>query len=169
MSPWKHAMLDRFAPLLLVLALILVLLLNSALITVLQTSIQFPYSQFQDALPEHYALLDAWGYELGQGQLIWENNQQWRLIIAEKHVKADRWRTVCDMVLTEQNFSGEFPSQAGKLSVQLEGYQNIASLSLKASPVYQALHVPAGYLLWNLGLLLLELTGFFLFRKLRAA
>ena len=35
-------MLDRFAPLLLVLALILVLRLNSALITVLQTSIQFP-------------------------------------------------------------------------------------------------------------------------------
>lgn len=169
MSTWKHALLDRFAPYLLILALILVLVLNSALVVGIQVAAGYPYQESHAAFPDKYELLDVYGYGWGEGRILWVDDQQWRLIITEKHFRADRWRTVCDMVLTEQNFSGEFPVQAGKVSVQLEGYGDFATLHLISSPVYRALHVPGDYLLWNGGLLLLEMIAFFLFRKLRGS
>lgn len=167
MTSWKHIFLERFAPYLVILVLGIVLILNSALVTTVQTTLEFPYKSVEEAWPEHYELLDAYGYYDVHGQLLWIDNSQWHLLITEKHFKADRWRTVCDIILTEQNYSGEFPVQGGKVAVQLEAYDNFAAFDFVASPVYRAFHVPGSYLLWNGGLLALEIALFILFRKLR--
>lgn len=167
MTSWKHILLERFAPYLVILVLGLALLLNTALVTGVQTALEFPYQSIDEAWPEYYDLLDAYGYYDVHGQLLWVDNREWHLLITEKHFKADRWRTVCDVVLTEQNYSGEFPVQGGKVTVQLEGYDDFADFDLITGPVYRTFHVPGSYLLWNGGLLALEIVLFMLFRKLR--
>lgn len=167
MISWKNALLERFAPYLVVLVLGLALLLNSWLVTTVQVALEFPFQRVEEAWPEHYELLDAHGYYHINGQILWVDNAQWHLLITEKHFKADHWRTVCDITLTEQNYSGQFPVQGGKVFVQLEAYDHFAAFDFTASPVYRTLHVPGDFLLWNGILLILEIAFFIIIRKLR--
>lgn len=169
MTKWKNALLYRFAPYLVVLVLGLALLLNSWLVTTAQAALEFPFQRVEEAWPEHCEVLDAYGHYHIHGQLLWVDNARWHLLITEKHFKADRWRTVCDITLTEQNFSGEFPVQGGRLSVQLEGYDDFAAFEFHAGPAYRALKIPGDFLLWNGGLLVLEIAVLIILRKVKGA
>ena len=51
--------------------------------------------------------------------------------------------------------------------VKLHGYAEIEQFIWLSNPVYRTLRIPPDYLLWNAGLLILELTGWLLIRKLR--
>ena len=167
MKKWKKLLFERFAPYLLVLLIGLALLLNSVLVTTIQAALDFPHQRVEEVWPDHFDVLDAYGHYDIHGQILWVDNAQWHLLITEKHFKLDRWRTVCDITLTEQNFSGEFPVQGGKVAVQLEAYDEFAAFEFHAGPVYKALKVPGDYLLWNGGLLILEIAVLLILRKLK--
>lgn len=163
----KKLLFERFAPYLLVLLIGLALMLNSALVTTIQVALEFPHQRVDDAWPKHAEVLDAYGHYNIHGQILWVDNAQWHLLITEKHFKADHWRTVCDITLTEQDFSGEFPVQGGKLTVQLKAYDDFAAFEFHAGPVYKALNLPGDFLLWNGGLLILEIAVLLILWKLK--
>lgn len=168
MASWKHKLWEHFAPLLLILLVILTPMLNSALIIGVQVAAGYPHRDSHTApFPDNYEILDTYGYYQVNGDILWMDDQQWHLLITEKHFKADRWRTVCDITLTEQNYSGDFPVQTGRVSVQLEGYDDFAAFNWTPSLSYRVLKLPTDFLLWSGGLLLLEAAAVISIRKLR--
>ena len=165
----KSKLLEHFAPQLLLLVIALILILNSALVTGIQIAVDYPLSHPQEPFKAdgNWELLDLHTTDRACGYIIWQNDSQWRLVITERHFHSMRWRTVCDTILTDQNFSGEFPVKTGRVIVKLHGYAEIEQFNWLSNPVYRTLRVPPDFLLWNAGLLILELTGWILIRKLR--
>lgn len=169
MKTLKHAFLDRFAPYLIVLPLVLVLILNSALVVGVQIAADYPLKTPQAPFleTETYEILDVHVTDRVCGYILWQDNQQWRLVITERHFHANRWRTVCDTILMAQNFEEEFTTSYGRIMVKLHGYADIDHLNWISTPVYRVLHVPGDFLFWNGLLLVLEVTTVWLLHKLR--
>lgn len=165
----KSKLLEHFAPQLLVLGVVLVLILNCALVMGIQIAVEYPLSNPQEPFTEEgsWEILDLYTTDRTCGYIVWQNHNQWRLVITERHFHAMRWRTVCDTILMEQDFSGEFPIKTGRAIVKLHGYAEIEQFICLSNPVYRVLRIPPDYLLWNAGLLILEITGWLLIRKLR--
>lgn len=165
----KNKLFEHFAPQLLVLVLVLVLLLNCALVTGIQIALEYPLSNPKEPFEEegNWEILDLHTTDRACCYIVRQNHSQWRLVITERHFHAMRWRTIRDIILTEQHFSGEFPVKTGRVIVKLHGYAEIEQFNWLNNPVYRALRVPPDYLLWNAGLLILEITGWLLIRKLR--
>ena len=165
----KHKLFEHFAPKLLILLVVLVLILNSALIIGFQTVTAYPHHGPQEPFEQetHYEFLDLCTTDRICGYLLWQNNQQWRLVITERHFHSNHWRTVCDTILMEQDFSEEFSTATGRVIVKVHGYADFVTFNWIPSLTMRTLNVPANFLLWNMLLLILEVTGFFLLRKLR--
>lgn len=165
----KSKLLEHFAPQLLLLVIALILILNSALVTGIQIAVEYPLSNPQEPFKAegNWEFLDLRTTDRACCYVIWQNDSQWRLAITERHFHSMRWRTVCDTILTEQNFSGEFPVKTGRVTVKLHGYAEIEQFNWLSNPIYRTLRIPPDFLLWNAGLLILELTGWLLIQKLR--
>lgn len=165
----KSKLLEHFAPQLLLLVIALILILNSTLVTGIQIAVDYPLSHPQEPFQAEdcWKFLDLRTTDQACCYIIRQNNSQWRLVITERHFHSMRWRTVCDTILTKQNFSGEFPLKTGRAMVKLHGYAEIEQFIWLSNPIYRTLRVPPDFLLWNAGLLILEITGWLLIRKLR--
>lgn len=169
MKNWKHNLLDRFAPYLLVLAIGLVLVLNSALVTGIQVAMDFPLQSPQEPFQEEgtWEFLDVSSNDRINGYILWQDHSQWRLVITERHFHTNRWRTVCDTILMVQDFEEEFTTSYGRILVKLHGYADFEHFNWIPSPVFRTLRVPTDFLLWNAGLLVLEIAALVVFRKIR--
>ena len=169
MRPIKTILLEHFIVYLVLGAVILVLTLNAALVTAVQVAVDFPLDSPTAGIPqdEGWEILDAHGTDRTYATIYWQDHQHWRLVITERHFHANRWRTVCDTFLTEQNFDEEFSNSYGRIRIKLHGYADIEHFSWISSPVYRTLCIPADFLLWNVGLLIFEIAGWLLLRKLR--
>lgn len=165
----KSKLLEHFAPQLLLLVIVLILILNSVLVTGIQIAMEYPHLSPEDPFKAEadWELLAQFSTGHVNCYIIWQNDSQWRLVITEQHFHAMRWRTVCDTILMEQNFSGEFPVKTGRVIVKLNGYADIEQFNWLSTPVYGTLRIPGDYLLWNAGLMIVEITGWLLIRKLR--
>ncbi len=165
----KSKLLEHFAPQLLVLGVVLVLILNCALVMGIQIAVEYPLSNPQEPFTEEgsWEILDLYTTDRTCGYIVWQNHSQWRLIITERHFHAMRWRTVCDTILMEQDFSGEFPVKTGQAIVKLHGYADFEHFNWIPGPVFRTLHIPADFLTWNAILLVLEIAILAIIRKLR--
>lgn len=169
MYTWKNKLLEHFAPQLLILLVILILILNSALVMGVQLAVDFPLQNPQEpfAAEGEWEILDVHSTGRVNGYIIWQNHQQWRLIITERHFHTNRWRTVCDAILMEQDFEEEFRTSYGRIMVRLHGYADFDQFNWISTPIFRTLHVPGDFLLWNGALLLVEILAWIIFRKLR--
>lgn len=106
MRTWKNKLLEHFAPHLLILLVILALTLNCALVMGVQIALDFPLQTPQEPFvaESDWELLDVHSTGRVNGYILWQNHKQWRLVITERHFHANRWRTVCDTILMEQDF-----------------------------------------------------------------
>ena len=169
MTKWKNALLERFAPYLAVALLALVLILNSAVIMGVQVALEFPLKSPAEAYEtgENWEVLDAYATDRVSGFILWQNRSQWRLVVTERHFHDNRWRVICDTILMEQDFQTEITNGYGRTMVKLHGYADFEQFIWIPNPVYSTLHVPGDFLLWNGGLLILEIAVFIIIRKLK--
>lgn len=169
MAKWKNALMERFAPYLLVALLALVLLFNSSVVMGTQVALEFPLKNPAEAFEtkEDWEILDAYTTDRVSGYILWQDHSQWRLVVTERHFHANRWRVICDTILMEQDFSGEFPVKTGRAIVKLHGYADFEQFYWISNPVYRTLRIPGDFLLWNGGMLILEITALLILRKLK--
>lgn len=165
----KSKLFEHFAPQLLILVIVLVLVLNGALVMGIQIAVEYPLTTPQGPFTAEgdWEILDLYVTDRVSGYIVWQNHSQWRLVITERHFHANRWRVICDNILMEQDFSGEFPIKTGRAIAKLHGYAEFDQFYWVSSPVFRALRVPADFLLWNLVLLFLEAAACLLLWKLR--
>lgn len=169
MTSWKNALLDRFAPYLLVALLVLVLIFNSSVIMGIQVALEFPLKNPQESFEtgENWEILDLHITDRVSGYILWQNHSQWRLVVTERHFHANRWRVICDTVLMEQDYQTEITNGYGRTMVKLHGYADFEQFNWIRNPVWRVLHIPGDFLLWNGGLLALEIAVLIIIRKLR--
>ncbi len=158
---FRGEMLARFA----FAILIGFLLVNCALVVGLQMLLGYPLHTPQEAIGEYteYNLVDTKVNDRSAAYLLAAPGKENRLVVTGKHFLLNRHEVLLDQEVGRK-FSAQLKADTGTVLVRISesSVSRIGGFALKTG-----FKVPISFVLWNILLIVLEILGWNLIKKLR--
>ena len=158
---FKGEMLARFA----FAILIGILLLNCTLVLGLQILLGYPLHTPQEAIEEYteYNVVDTKVNDRSAAYLLAAPGKENRLVVTGKHFLMNRHEVLLDQEV-DRKFSAELKADTGTVLVRIS---ESTGSRIGGFAIRSGLKVPMSFVLWNILLIVLEILGWNLIRKLR--
>ena len=158
---FRGEMLARFA----FAILIGILLLNCALVIGLQMLLGYPLRTPQESIGEYteYNVVDTKVNDRSAAYLLAAPGKENRLVVTGKHFLMNRHEVLLDQEV-DRKFSAELKADAGTVLVRVS---ETTGSRIGGFAIRSGFKVPMSFVLWNILLIVLEILGWNLIRKLR--
>lgn len=160
---WKGEMMARFA----FLILILVVLVNCGIVLAFQAMLGYPLETPQEAIAqyEQYNVVDSKVNDKMSAFLLAAPGKENRLVVTGKHFLLNRHEVLLDQEVTRK-FSAELKADTGTVLVRISESTGSQIGALGLRPGFKT---PVPFVLWTIGLIVVEIALWQLIHKLRNA